>query len=135
MVTGALRNGARKMTRNTSRSKVSYIIPLVTVLRRFEHAISLLEPEADVSISEKKVFACLIADALDIDDPKLEQTYMRFIQDYESFGIDRNDIGLIFREYVYSLEALFKRYGVRKGPRYYFTWLPNGRNVFIYEED
>lgn len=130
-----LNNGANKMTRNTGQRRPAFIIPLRVIVRQFEHAINLLEPDADVAISEKSVFRCLIADALDIDDPRLERDYMRFVREYESFGIDRNDIGLIFREFVYTLVQLFDEYGVPKGPRYSFSWLANGRNVFIYEED
>lgn len=135
MVTGALRNGAKKMTRNTSRRKMAYVVPLHRQLRKFEQIIDVLDEQANIAVNEKNVFRCLIADALDIDDPKLRDHYLKLTSEYESFGIDRGEIQTIFREFVYELEDVFRKFGVVRGPRYDFSWLPRTRNVFIYEEE
>lgn len=128
------RNGARRTTSNTS-SKLAYIIPIAGQLRYYIHAVEKFDEDAAVAVNEKDVFRCLIGDALNVDDPRLERRYNSFIDEYGAFGIDRMDIMALFEEVVFRLEELFRDNGVHMGSRYSFTWLPNSRNVFIYEED
>jgi len=128
------RNGARRITSNTN-SRPAFIIPISGQLRYFIHAVEKLDEDAALGVNEKDVFRCLITDALDMDDPRLARKYERFVDEYGAFGIDRMDIMTLFEEVVFRLEELFREHGVHPGPRYSFSWLPNSRNVFIYEED
>lgn len=129
------RNGAKRTRQTTRHSREAYIIPIAGIVRFFTGKVYKLDEDASFAVNEKDVFRCLIADALDIADPRLERKYVKFIDEYGAFGIDREDIMLLFEEVVFKLEEIFIEHGARPGPRYSFTWLPNSRDVYIYEED
>lgn len=122
------------MTRNIPHVKKGYIVPIGTLVTYFVRQVEMLDEDASFSINEKDVFRCFIADALGIDNPTLRKRYTHFIQEYESFDINRVDITDLFNEMVDRLEKQFARYDITARARYTFTWLPNGRNVYIYEE-